>query len=173
MCRPFHAHLDQAWSRDLSELRPPRIELSEPGHSHPVLRCAGELDAAVAPELGAMLDAICGREIDGLLLDFADVELLDARVLALIESARLRLEGRGATLRVVAAGQPLRLLRLTGMAERITTLGCRARGERLRPRIGGSGDAAAAPRFEPWPALSSSSSSPTLTSGLPGVAATQ
>jgi anti-anti-sigma factor len=173
MCRPFHAHLDQTWSRDLSELRPPRIELSEPGHSHPVLRCAGELDASVAAELGAMLDAICGREIDGLLLDFADVALLDARVLALIESARVRLAGRGAALRIVAAGQPLRLLRLTGMAERIMTLGCRAHGERLRPRIGGSGDAAAVPRFEPWPALSSSSSSPTLTSGLPGVAATQ
>jgi len=116
---------------------------------------------------------ICGREIDGLLLDFADVELLDARVLALIESARLRLEDRGATLRVVAAGQPLRLLRLTGMAERITTLGCRARGERLRPRISGGGDAAVPPRFEAWTAPSSSSSSPTPTSGPPGVAATR
>jgi anti-anti-sigma factor len=171
MCRPFHAHLDQTWSRDLAALRPPRIELSEPGHSHPVLRCAGELDASVAAELEAMLDAICGHEIEGLLLDFADVELLDARVLALIESARLRLEGRGATLRVVASGQPLRLLRLTGMAERITTLGCRARGERLRPRIGDAGDAAVPPRFESWATPSSSSSSPIPTSGPPGVRA--
>jgi len=163
--------LDQTWRRDLSEFRP-QLELSEPGHSHLVLRCAGELDGAVAAELGAMLDAICDREIAALLLDFADVELIDARVLALIESARLRLEGRGAPLRIVAGGQPLKLLRLTGMAEKVATLGCRARSERHQPRRVGAG-AAAGNRFEQWPGPSSSSSSPTRTSAPPGAAVTR
>lgn len=134
-----------------SEFLPPRIELSDPGHNQPVLLCAGELDRAVAGELGAALDAACEREIEELLLDFAAVEFIDARILALIEAARARLERAGASLRIVAAGQPLELLRLTGMV----------------------GDAEPAPRFEGWPDRSSFCSFRTPTSAPPGVAATR
>jgi anti-anti-sigma factor len=127
------------------------MELSRFGRQQPVLRCGGELDGAVAPRLEAMLEAACGDDVHALLLDFADVAFIDARVLALIEAARLRLEDRGGSLRIVAGGQPLRLLRLTGMDEKVTTLDCH--------------------RLEPWPGRSSSFSSPTSTSGRPGAPA--
>jgi anti-anti-sigma factor len=175
MTGPPHRHLEQTWSRDLGELRPPRIELDEPGHSHPVLRCAGELDGSIAAELAALLEAICECDVDGLLLDFADVELLDARVLAVIESARSRLGQRGAPLRIVAGGQPLRLLRLTGLAERMATLPCRPHSQRHRPppaERAGIG-AAAGHSFESWPSRSSSSRSPTPMSAPTGVATTR
>jgi anti-anti-sigma factor len=113
-----------------------------------VLRCAGELDGAVAAELGAALEAACARETEELLLDFAAVEFIDGRVLALIERTRVRLERGGAALRIRAGGQPLRLLRLTGVV----------------------GGAEPEPRLEQWFAPSSSCSSPTTTSGPPGVA---
>ena len=140
MCHP-RVSTQRLRQHDLAALQRPRIELSEPGHPRPVLRAAGELDGAVAPELAALLDLACEPPIEALLLDFADVELLDARIIGLIESTRQRLEASGAALRVVASGQPLRLLRLTGLA----------------PRLGA------------WAAPSSSSSSPTTTSAPTGL----
>jgi len=149
MCQP-RVSVAGARRLDVSHFLPPRIELSDPGHHRPVLRCSGELDTASAADLGAALDAACEREVEELLLDFVAVEFIDGRVLALIERTRLRLQRAGATLRIRAGGQPLRLLRLTGIV---------------------SGDAETAPRFEPWLAPSSSSSFPTLTSERPGAAA--
>ncbi|MGD9735539.1 MAG: STAS domain-containing protein [Solirubrobacterales bacterium] len=115
-----------------------------------MLRCSGELDGACEADLGAALEAACEREVEELLLDFSAVELLDGRVLALIEQARLRLERCGATLRIRPSGQPLRLLRLTGAL---------------------SGDAEPRPRLGAWVGPSSSSSSPTPTSARAGEAA--
>jgi anti-anti-sigma factor len=132
-------------------LLPPRFELSEPGDSRPVLRCQGELDSVCVAELAAALDAACEREITDLLLDFSAVAFIDARILALIVECRARLEGCGASLRISAGGQPLRLLRLTGVLD---------------------GDAEPAPRLQAWADRSSSSSSPTNTSGPNGVAMT-
>lgn len=135
---------------------PPLLELSELGRTHPVLHGAGELDSAVAERLRALLDTACERQIEALLLDFAEVELLDARLLGLIEAARARLAARGVPLRIVAGAQPRRLLSVTGMDERIPTLG-----------------AGLPHRLQPWPPASSSSRSPTRTSAPNGVTATQ
>ena len=135
-----------------TQFLPPRISLSDSGDSHPVLRCSGELDRAVATDFGAALDSACEREIADLLLDFSAVSFIDCRILALIEQTRVRLEGCGAVLRIRADGQPLRLLLLTGVV---------------------GDDAEPAPRFEAWRAPSSSSSSPTSTSAQPGVTMTR
>lgn len=135
-----------------TQFLPPSIELSEAeGDSRALLRCSGELDTACAAELGAALDSACEREIAELLLDFGAVSFIDGRILALIEQTRIRLEDCGAALRIRAEGQPLRLLRLTGV---------------------GGVDAEPAPRFEAWRVPSSSSSSPTTTSAQPGVTMT-
>jgi anti-anti-sigma factor len=144
---------NRSWTLDLPELRSPRMELSEPGQAEPVLRCSGELDGAIVPRLRALLDVAYYREIEGLLLDFSDVCLIDAQVLSVIEDTRVRLWHRGAELRIVAGGQPLTLLRLTGLDQRVTTIAWH--------------------RLQPWPDRSSSSSSPISTSGRPGAATTR
>ncbi|HYC82587.1 MAG TPA: STAS domain-containing protein [Solirubrobacterales bacterium] len=150
MCTPRYP--SRQIGRDVSQFLPPLIELSESGNLYPVLRCRGELDGANAPRLGALLDSACEREIEGLLLDLGEVEFVDAPVLALVAATRARLEACGASLRIRAAGQPLRLLRLTRIA---------------------AVDAEPAPRFDAWPDRSSSFSSPTITSAPTGAAATR
>jgi hypothetical protein len=69
----------------------------------------------------------------GVLLDFADVELVDAIVLGLLDAARAKLEESGTVVRIVVSGQPLRLLRLTGLDETMVTLTCRPPWERHQP----------------------------------------
>jgi len=151
MCDP-RVSTRHSWRPDVAKFLPPRIELSEPGHNRPVLRCSGELDGTVGQRLATLLDAACEREIEVLLLDLSEVDFIDGRILALIKATRVRLDECGASLRIVAGGQPLRLLRVTGV---------------------GDGDAAHAPRFEAWHGPSSSSSSPTTTSARPGATATR
>jgi anti-anti-sigma factor len=82
----------------------------------PVVRCRGELDAASADELVALLRELSERPLQSLLLDLSGVEFLDGHVVSVIAASERRLQRGGTALRVFAGGQPLRLLRLAGVS---------------------------------------------------------
>lgn len=67
------------------------------------------------------------------LLDFADVELIDTVMMGLIDDARVVLDAGGGSIRIVASGQPLHLLQITGMDAKLEIVVCRTRTERTAP----------------------------------------
>jgi anti-sigma B factor antagonist len=67
-----------------------------------VVRASGELDAYVAPELGAALrDQAEDTNVDALVLDLSRVTFLDSAALGAIVGARRSMRERGGELRVV------------------------------------------------------------------------
>jgi anti-anti-sigma factor len=135
--------LEQAWTGS-TEIHPPDLELLGTDPAFRVLRAGGELDGSVAADLEKLLGRVRDDRPAVLLLDFTDVELVDTVVLGLLEEARAELFALGTQVRIALGGQPLQLLRLTGLDTQMETIACAARGHRHRPGVERTGRMAAA-----------------------------
>lgn len=86
-----------------------------------VLAVSGELDLATSPTLDAELERAASSGTELLVLDLRGVSFMDSTGLSVLVKAQRRAQTSEQRLAVVKGGdQVLRLLTLTGIAERLT-----------------------------------------------------
>jgi anti-sigma B factor antagonist len=88
-----------------------------------LLAVSGELDLATSPALEAALERVSGSGVELLILDLRGVSFMDSTGLSLLVKAQRRAqESRHQFAVVKGSDQVLRLLTLTGVAERLTLI---------------------------------------------------
>ena len=95
---------------------PPKVQSTASGRLV-VVTPEGELDLATSPALRDALGAACDAGASTLVLDLALVTFLDSTTLGVLVGAHKRLLGIGGRLIAVnVSGEPLKVMRLTGLA---------------------------------------------------------
>ncbi|WP_406300599.1 STAS domain-containing protein [Streptomyces sp. NBC_00626] len=91
-----------------------------------VIELWGELDIFAAQQLSARLTSLIGEETGDVILDLSGVSFIDCSGLSLLCTVRDRVLQRQRRLALVS-DDPffLRVLRLTGLADTFTVIGCR------------------------------------------------
>lgn len=95
---------------------PPKVQSTASGKLA-VVTPSGELDLATSPALRDALGAACDAGAVTVVLDLALVTFLDSTTLGVLVGANKRLRAQGGTLIAVnVAGEPLKIMELTGLA---------------------------------------------------------
>ncbi len=85
-----------------------------------VIIVSGELDLASSPKFEQQLEQVSDSGTESLVIDLRGLEFMDSTGLSIIVSAHQRLSAQGRQLSLVRGPEQVqRLLRLTGVAERL------------------------------------------------------
>jgi anti-sigma B factor antagonist len=86
-----------------------------------VIAVSGELDLASSPALQEEIDRIASSDSRMLIIDLRELDFMDSTGLSVLVRAHQRAEEQGRQLAMVRGPQQVqRLLRLTGVADRLT-----------------------------------------------------
>ncbi|MBV9803999.1 MAG: STAS domain-containing protein [Solirubrobacterales bacterium] len=97
-----------------------RLEVRNQGRAA-VIAVSGELDLASSPALQEELDRVAASDSELLIIDLRELDFMDSTGLSVLVRAHQRIEELGRRLAMVRGPQQVqRLLRLTGVADRIT-----------------------------------------------------
>jgi len=107
-----------------------------------VLQLSGELDMSRSDELNAMAATAFGAERVNAIFDLSDVAFMDSSALRWLLKVQDRADQSGGCLRLVApeGGSLLRLLSLTGLADRFAVFPTRAEAEQPTPGMSVAAD---------------------------------